>query len=143
MAWTICIDPDVNCAFIKRYGTFDINDRLNAVKSMLSHPDFQSGMNTMHDARDVQIPPDVSFESLAESFKRINQEYVAKVDRGKAAIVAGDAQSFAKIHQYLVSGRLDKSPVERKAFRDIEKAMAWLGLPEGYEIKYPEPEETT
>ena len=138
MAWTIHIDPDVNCAFIKHYGAFDIDDPLNATKSLLIHPDFQGGTNSLHDNRNIHIPSDVTFNALSDTYKRITQEYEAKVSECKAAIVVGDAQSYAKVHQFIVSGRLDRNPVERKAFRDIEKAKEWLGLPEGYEIKNPD-----
>ena len=47
--------------------------------------------------------------------------------RRLAAILAADVTGYAKIHQYIVSGRLYKSRVQRKAFRDIEKAKEWLG----------------
>jgi hypothetical protein len=54
------------------------------------------------------------------------------------ALVAGNGQSYAVIHQYVVSYRLEKSPLERKAFRDIEKALSWLDITDAYEIKYPD-----
>ena len=96
-------------------------------------------MNMLHDFSDVKFPSDISYDSLSDSFKRNTQQYGGMVVNCQSAIVVGDAQSYMKIHQYLVSGRLDHSSVQRKAFRNIEKAKAWLGLPGDYEIKYPEP----
>ena len=113
-----------------------------AIQYMLDHPNHRSNMNMLHDFSDVKFPSDISYDSLSDSFKRNMQQYGDEVVNCKSAVVVGDAQSYIKIHQYIVSGRLEKSSVERKAFRDIEKAKEWLGLPEGYEIKYPEPEET-
>ena len=95
----------------------------------------------LHDFCDVKFPSDISYDSLSDSFKRNTQQYGGMVVNCQSAIVVGDAQSYMKIHQYLVSGRLDHSSVERKAFRDIKKAFEWLGIPEGYEIDYPTPGE--
>ena len=143
MPWTIHIDPDVNCAFCKFYGAFDIGQLGNAAGEIYNHPDYRAGMNTLRDTRDQIIPSNTSFKSLSNEAKKIMHEFDAKLDNCRLAIVAGDGQSYSKIHQYILGGRLSKSPVERKAFRDIDKVKVWLGLPEDYEINYPAPEETT
>ena len=143
MAWTIHIDPVVNCAFIKRYGVFDTDEGREAFTNLLNHTDRKGDTNLLHDFRDAPIPSDVTYASMSDAFERNTQIYFSKLDKGKAAIVVEDSQSYAKVHQYLVSGRLEKTPVERKAFRDIKKALAWLDIPEDYEINYPAPDETT
>ena len=143
MSWTVHIDPDANCTFFKRQGVFDDGEARIAIQYMLDHPNHRSNMNMLHDFSDVKFPSDISYDCLSDSFKRNTQQYGDKVVNCKSAIVVGDAQSYMKIHQYLVSGRLDHSSVERKAFRDIKKAFEWLGIPENYEINYPEPDETT
>ena len=135
MKCTVHIDPEVNCAFIKRAGAYEFRDTFDVLNSMVNHPDHREDTNILYDARDLRIPTDEPFESMSESYKFITQIYSNKADTCRSAIVVGDAQNYAKAHQYIVSGRLDKSTVERKPFRDIEKAKEWLGLPEGYEIK--------
>jgi len=137
MAWSLHIDPEVNCAFIKRAGAYESCDTFDVLNSMVNHPDHREDTNIFYDASDLRIPSDEPFESRSASYKLITQIYSSKADTCRSAIVVGDAQNYAKAHQYIVSGRLEKSKVERKAFRDIEKAFAWLGLPEGYEIKLP------
>ena len=137
MPWTIHIDPDVNCAFAMYYGAFDILAIRSSSEEIYNHPDYRVGMNSLRDVRDQVIPSDVSFKSLSKEAKNIMDEFDSKLDNCKMAILAGDAQSYAKIHQYIVAGRLGKTPIERKGFRDMEKAKEWLGIPEDYEIKYP------
>ena len=137
MAWKIHIDPDVYCSFIKFYGAFEFEQIIGAAGDMFSHPDYRAGMNILRDSREQHLLADVSFKSLSVEAKKMMELFDDKLGPSKLAIVVGNAQSYAKIHQYIVAGRLSKSPIERKAFRDIEKAKKWLGLPVGYEIKEP------
>ena len=123
MPWTIHIDPEVNCAFVKRHGNYEVHDPYNAFRSLLTHSEHRRNMNILHDARDISIPTDTSYSYLSEQSQRILLEYSDKVGNCKIAIVAGDAQSYAKFHQFIVAGRLSDKPIERKAFRDIEKAL--------------------
>jgi hypothetical protein len=64
--------------------------------------------------------------------------YDEKIGECKWAAVVGDGRSYAKIHQSIVSRRLDGYPVERRVFRDIDKAREWLEIPAGYVISYPD-----
>ena len=139
MAWTIHIDPDVNCVFIKHYGDFELDQIMRATEEIINHPDHRVGMNSLRDFREQQFPADLSFKSLADQAKRAMDQYRDKLGKCRMAIIAGDVQSYAKVHQYIVAGKLGDYPIERKPFRDIEKALACLGLPEDYEIKYPTP----
>ena len=143
MHWTIHIDPNVNCAFVKYYGAFDISQLKNSAEEMFSHPDYRVGMNALRDASNQTIPSDVSFKSLSNEARGTMNEFDHKLAKCKWAIVVGNVQSYAKVHQALVAGRIGDNPVHRKAFRDIEKAKEWLGIPEGYEIKYLATGETT
>ena len=143
MEYTIHIDPVVNCAFIKFYGDFEFSDGNEALNDIIKHSEYLAGMNVLRDFRDQRIPSDLTFSDLAKRSRHVINEYHSKIGKYRAATVVGDAQSFAKVHQFIAAGRLGKSEVERKAFRDIGKAMEWLDLPEGYEIKYTEPDEST
>ena len=137
MPWNIHIDPDVNCVFVKYYGDFALEQIKAAADDVSNHPGYRIGMDFLRDSREQRISKDLSFKSLSNAAHRVMDKFDQERGKCKTAIVAGDAQSYAKVHQYVVAGRLDNSPVERKAFRDIEKAKEWLGLPEGYDITYP------
>ena len=143
MSWIFHIDPQVNCIFVKYYGAFELEQIKSAADEVSIHPNYRSGMNFLRDNREQRISEDVSFKSLSNAAHQVMDEFDQERGTCKTAIVAGDAQSYAKIHQYVLAGRLSKSPVERKAFRDIEMAKEWLGIPKGYEICYPTPGETT
>ena len=141
MAYTIFVDPDVNCAFSKFYGAFDIGEWKDSVEEMVNHPDYCDGMNVLRDARDQIIPSDVSYETIANQARDVMILFDHMLEKCRWGIVVDDGQSYAKVHQYLAARRLIDSPIERKLFRDMQTAKEWLGLPGGYEIKYPEPGE--
>jgi len=143
MHWTIHIDPEVNCAFGKYYGALDLGQLKNAAEEMYYHPDYRENMNSLRDARNVTVPSDVSFGMLFHGSNNLVNEFDDKLGKCMWAIVVGDAQRYDKINQYIESGRLHDTLVERMAFRDMEKALRWLGIPEGYEIDFPEPDKTT
>jgi len=136
------IDADVNCVFFKHFGPFSVDDFVKSFADILQHPDYQIGMNILRDNRDQQFPADLSFDAIAASSKSVKEQ-----DRGlgncKWASVVGDAQSYAKVHQYITSGRLSENPIERKVFREMDAAREWLGIPTDYEIKFPAPETST
>jgi len=138
MPYTIHIDPDVNCAFIKNYGAFEVGQMSRAAEEVFNHSDYRAGMNILRDTRDRPYPSDLWFKSLSNAAKSIDKKFAHKSSQCRWAIVVGNVQSYAKIHQALVAGRISTALIERKAFRDIEKALRWLDIPEGYEIKYPE-----
>ena len=52
------------------------------------------------------------------------------------ATIVANAQSYAKVHQFIVTGRLGSHQVEQKPFRNIEKARKWLGIPADYKIQH-------
>ncbi|MAF49170.1 MAG: hypothetical protein QF393_13610 [Rhodospirillales bacterium] len=137
MNWTLHIDPEVNCAFFKFFGTFRFGAMVEAMTEMLNHPDYRGGMNILRDISDQPFPSDLTYKAITEENRRVTAEIDLKIGECRFAIVVGDARSYAVVHQYIVTGRLRKNPVERKPFRDMEAAKEWLGLPADYEIKYP------
>lgn len=139
MAYDMYIDPDVSCVFFRHYGPISVDDFVKSFSDILEHPDYRPGMNILRDNRDQQFPADLSFDAIAKSSKRVKD-----ADRGigncKWAAVVGDAQSYAKVHQYIASGRLSENPIERRVFRDMDKARDWIGIPINYVIKFPDPD---
>ena len=136
MSFTVHLDPGVNCAFIKHKAPFDIDNLAKSAGYRLTHPDFQKNMNFLHDFTDLVIPKDTKFAVLSETSKQIIQDYNHLMGSCKGALVVGDSVSYAKIHQFIESGRFDKNPVDRKVFNDLNKAFEWLEIPQDYEIKF-------
>ena len=101
---------------------------------MINHPDHREDMNILYDCRELIISSDLSFSALSELYQRVLQIYSGKANTCRSAIVVGDAKTYAKAHQFVVAGGLEQALVKHEAFRDIVKAVTWLGLPEDYEI---------
>ena len=141
MPWAIHIDPTVNCAFVRLDQDFELGGMGVVIEELVNRSDFQIGMNILRDSRGQTIPREITFKAISDQSRRVTAERDRKLGVCKMAVVLGDAQSYAKVHQFIVTGRLSRNPVERKPFRDIKKALAWLGIPEGYEIDYPSPGE--
>ena len=136
MPYDMYIYPEVNCVFFRHYGTFSVDDFVKSFSDILDHPDYRIGMNILRDNREQKFPADLSFDAIAASSKRVKDQ-----DKGlgncKWVSVVGDAQSYAKVHQYITSGRLSENPIERRVFRDMDKAREWLGIPGDYKIIFP------
>lgn len=143
MPYSIYIDPAVNCVFVESSGPFTVGPWDDAIKEFLAHPDYRQGLNILRDISKQIIPADLTFQTISVEVKRRNLETDETLGDCRLAILVGDPQSYAKAHQFIVAGRLRKSPVERKAFRELKTAKEWLGIPEDYEIKNPAPSETT
>jgi hypothetical protein len=138
MVWKISIEPDVNCVFIKHYGVVEIDDIIDTAEDIFNHPDHRASMSIFHDLSDHGFQPDITYKSLAEKSKDMMRAFRSRIGQCKAAYVVGDGQNYAKVHQFTVAGRLGDYPIERKPFRDVENALRWLDLPEGYQINYPQ-----
>lgn len=113
-----------------------------AAEARRNHPDYRSGMNILHDVRDIHFPPDLLFSDMSKSAKDIMKKYDPERGECREALVVDDGYGYAKVHQFIVSGRFTETPVERAVFRELDKAREWLGIPEDYEITYPDSEET-
>ena len=137
MAFTYYMDPDINCAVFKFYGAYEMEDTLKAAQCAINDPAFKVGMNFLRDNREQPIPSEVTFKYMSDTAKGMIAEFDKVVGNCKTAIVVADAVSYAKIHQFIVTGRLSDKVVNRKAFRDMGKAMKWLDIPEDYEFSYP------
>ena len=142
MPYDFYIDTTVNCVFFRDYGPHKLGVKQQSMAAMIKHPDYKVGMNILRDIRDQPIPPDVTYKSISDQAQKVVLELDAILGECRWATLVGDAQNYAKIHQFIVTGRLSKGKVERKPFHDIDKAMEWLGLPKGYEIKFPSNAET-
>ncbi len=138
MPYTLHIDPKVNCVFYRFYGAFEMNMRHQSMDEVLAHPDFKIGMNFLRDVREQPFPADITYQSISEGAQYMLQKNDLLIGNCRWAVVVKDAENYAKMHQFIVTGRLSRAEVERKPFRDIEKAKEWLDLPADYQIKYPE-----
>ena len=66
-------------------------------------------MNYIHDLTGLTIPADTDFKDISEESKRIIRDYNQQFGECKGAMVVADAQSYAKIHKFIESGRFGQS----------------------------------
>ena len=137
MSYAIIIDPMVNCVFIKFGGTHVDGIREKSLEDTINNPNFKMGMNFWQDVRDQPFPSDTSYKYLKEKSNLAREKYDALIGKCRWATIVSDAEEYARVHQFVVTGRLRPDLVERKPFRDIIKAREWLGIPEDYEIEFP------
>ena len=138
MPYTFYIEPDLGCVFAKSTGKFELDIVSQIFSKILNHPQYEQGMNILRDFSEVTVPKDISYQFITQENKRRYQEVDQHLGNCRLALLVRDAQSYAKVHQFIVSGRLSTNPVERKLFRDIGKAREWIDIPEDYVIHYPE-----
>ena len=143
MPYTVHIDPEVNCAFVRLTGKVNFKELDESTSEIIKHPSYRDGMNILRDAREQIVPKELSFKDMSVEAGRQMKRHDLILGKCRWAVLVSDANAYAKVHQFIVTGRLQNHTVERKPFRDIMKALAWLGLPEGYEIEYPETGEAT
>ena len=136
MSHSFYIDLNLNCVFAKTTEHFELDFASNIFSKIISHPDYKMGMNIFRDFTEVAVPEDISYKYISRENKRRSEGVDQQLGKCKLAIVVRDVQSYKKVHQYIVSGRLSSNPVDRKVFRDIEKAKLWLEIPENYQFNY-------
>ncbi|MBT3552697.1 MAG: hypothetical protein HOB64_14080 [Rhodospirillaceae bacterium] len=137
MAYTYYIDPEVNCIFIRQFGEFEVGEGFLSFKAIADDPLLDLSMNILRDMRDVSIPS-IYHDSL-EEIKRVRDQLewaTAYFENCLNAWVVGNAADYAVAHRWSATTRLDRR-ITRKPFRNMAPAREWLGIPDGYQIKYP------
>ena len=140
MPYTIYVDPQVNCVFVRLTGTFSYRALEKSTSDTLKHPDYRKGMNILRDIRADSMTDDWSFRGINKDGKAQMSRFDRMLGKCKWAVVVADAKSYAKVHQFIATGRLENNLVKRKPFRELDKALDWLGVPAGYELPYPDSE---
>jgi len=95
-------------------------------------------MNVLRDIRKQTISEDWSYHSMSKEAQTQMERHDTILGKCKWAVLVPDANFYAKVHQFITTGRLGNHLVERKPFRELDAALEWLGVPTDYEIKYPE-----
>jgi len=117
-------------------GTFAFGSIAETSEARLKNPDNRPGMNVYHDVCDLYFPPDLSHEDISEGALNLIRKYDPNKGKCQAAMVVDDGFAYAIVHQFIVVGKLNRTPIERSVFRNEDGAKKWLGLPENYEINF-------
>lgn len=135
MSYEYQIDSEQNCVFVRHFGVIDVGEVQCQLEETAKDPNFRKHMNLLRDVSQATLPEGYDFER----FHRINQTIMQPLDRvlgieRRVAWVLGNVKDYGTIHQFSVSARLNRLIGDRKPFRQMEKALKWLGLPGDYEI---------
>lgn len=139
MSYEHFIDNDIGCVFVRHYGEVTVDEFTRQIAHLIAEPKFVKGMYLLRDISETTLPAAYNLELINRDLKtRIEPHDVALGSNRKAAWVLGNPKDFKVIHQFCAITRLNLKIVDRQAFRSLENAKKWLGLPEDYEIKYAE-----
>jgi len=139
MAYRVLIDVEINCIFVQHFDTYEIGEEIEQLKALVNHPDHTKNMGLLRDVTLTSFPERYDLEW----FRQNATTTLALVDDDlgtgrRVAWVLGNGNDYKVVHQWSVIGRLNTKVIERRPFRDVAKAMKWLGIPDGYVISYPE-----
>jgi hypothetical protein len=137
MPYRFYIDTSLNCVFLQHYDSYEKGEGPRANEDFTSDKKYQKSMNILRDFSLVSLPED--FESdpkVKASENRMKAEGENMFGACQIAFVMSSAVDFRIIHRFTVSTRLN-GRIDRMPFREISHARDWLGIPDDYEIKYP------
>ncbi len=137
MAYRVQIDEAVNCVFVQHYDSYESNEGNEQLDALMLEPTYKPGMNILRDLTQVSLPDSYDLNWFkGSSPANIHGEALGR--NRKVAWVLGSAHDFKIIHQWCAVQRLHVNVADRQPFRDVNRAMKWLGISEGYEVSYPE-----
>lgn len=134
MSFQIHVDPDVNCTFV-RYTAFVQGEGLSAIDQAIQNPKFRHGMNILRDTQQVALPDYLDYAWFKHDFDDIYSREHLLMQGSSFAWLVGSASDYAKAHSWALVTR-GLSGQNRKAFRQLDEAMNWLGIPAVYTISY-------
>ena len=136
MAYTYCIDPKVNCVFIRHTGDFSPGEGFEVTNKFLEDPHYTHGMNILRDCIQATLPDAHTLDWYQKEGRKTVSKFDSLIGACRLAWVVSSARDFGIVHRWTATTRFN-TKVERSLFRDLAKAKDWLGIAEDYEIKYP------
>ncbi len=104
------------------------------IQKIFADQSHEPGMNMLFDTTRSKLPSEWNFKFFNDSNSGINHNLFDRQIDYKMAWVVADGKDYAKFHQMILSTRLSPSIVDRRVFRDVEKAKLWLDLQDEYVI---------
>jgi len=128
MIYKIDISEKDNLLTVTPEGIYSMNKILDLVHIVIENPLFKPTTNLIIDIRAVKYTPVISeIFSISEFFVSMKKHF-----KGKTAIVVqGDVfYNMFKLSTMFVA----KQGLKSNIFRDMEKALAWLAVPDSIEL---------
>lgn len=142
MAYRFHIDTSSNCVFVQHYDEIIDGEMTRQTQELLAHPLFVPSMNLLRDLTTTNMPEHYDLKWFVDNYRSKLAPLEQSLGHHRmVAWVLGNAKDFKTIHQFCATTRLNQNVVDRQPFRDVSRAMKWLGLPERYEISYSDLDE--
>ena len=123
------IRPEYNLIILVHIGTIPDDEFINFYKSLYEKDPLLTTMNHLVDLRQTDSTPRSS--SVLSQFAEFMKGRVTETaERPKVAVVAPKDLSFGLARMYEVFA--DQVKWDFVVFRDIDAALAWIGLPEDF-----------
>ena len=135
MAIRYHIDTLLNCVFIQHLDDLVHGEFKKHLQQILDDSKFQLGMNFLHDASNISFVENPTTKSIGAKRDRLKKFDDPEIGTCRIAWVVATAIDYGIMHRISVTNRFNPE-VERRPFRDSEKARTWIEIPEDYEINY-------
>ena len=140
MSYRTVIDTAHNVAFVEHTSESEYGfDRLPHWELQF-HTGYVRWMNVLRDVRQIPFPKEEAERLRDHSLFMSHRLQVQKFDiaHGESRVVnvAQPGAARDSIELYFLS--LLPSPIKRAVFEEMPSALAWLGLPADYVIKFPD-----
>jgi hypothetical protein len=118
------IDPRQKLIHVRCTGTITLESIVDYERRVVDAPDFDSNFSEIFDLREAAISS-LSFDDADElvDFERAHSRYLGP---RRCAFVAPDDINYGTARMY--STLEEDSPMETRVFRDLDSALAWLGV---------------
>ncbi len=124
MPYILKSDDALGCIFIRWSGIFSYEEGAAYYREIAGYESFQQGSHLFHDARLVDVDvPTLEIQKVAwDKSQKVGPNIVRKV----AILVSSDV-GFGMMR--MLASMRERPGLVLNAFRDLEEAKAWLGLP--------------
>lgn len=123
MPYSVHISPSDRIAVLRLFGTVEGKEIVPACLALLHHPDWERGLSTLWDLRDIKtflfVPEDLAaFEARAAEITALRGD-------GRTAFVTADSWVQINAHLLGIKTKGDTSR-EFRVFARMDRAEAWL-----------------
>lgn len=120
------IDLEHGCIFVKWSGIVTAHDIIAFNREIAQDPGYQLGLNQLVDLRRAKI--EASSNEIRQIAGAVFKERDANEGHRKGAMLISGKADYGLMR--MIDMMIEQTRSEMRPFRELDEAMAWLGLPE-------------
>lgn len=117
-------DPDQHALFVRMVGRVDDAELVRFARELSEDPEVPTGRRELIDLREVEAS-DVTTEAIRQVAGAFRSQDKTHYET-RVALVAASDLGFGLGRMY--QAFRDDAPIHLQVFRELEKALAWLGI---------------